>query len=150
MTTINTGRMRAPKKLPSVGDLCADIRDGLTTAELSARFEVGESWIRTKIRNAGWDPDTGQALPRPTAPRPQTTEKPEWMTAGRCVTTGDADAFFPVHASDTAAAKATCSDCPVRAECLTWALEHGERYGVWGGLDEAERDAIRRRKGRRS
>jgi WhiB family redox-sensing transcriptional regulator len=37
-------------------------------------------------------------------------------------------------------AKAICADCPVRAECLSWALENTE-FGVWGGLGEDERQA---------
>jgi WhiB family transcriptional regulator, redox-sensing transcriptional regulator len=147
---INVGRMRAPKKLPTVGDLCTDIRDGLTTAEIAAMYEVGEGWIRTKIRNAGFDPNTGNALARRVLPPSTRSERPAWMDAGRCVTGGNPDAFFPIHASDTAAAKQACASCPVRAECLAYALEHDQRYGVWGGLDETERDALRRRRGRRS
>ena len=39
-------------------------------------------------------------------------------------------------------AKAVCNVCRVRAECLNYALEHGERHGVWGGLNETERAAL--------
>lgn len=34
--------------------------------------------------------------------------------------------------------RALCRSCPVRAECLTWALSHMERYGVWGGYTFTE------------
>ena len=44
-----------------------------------------------------------------------------------------------------AAAKAVCATCPVVESCLEWALEVGERYGVWGGLDAPERVALQRR-----
>ena len=37
------------------------------------------------------------------------------------------------------AAKAICATCPVKAPCAAYALQHQERYGVWGGLTESER-----------
>ncbi|MBM4504330.1 hypothetical protein GS582_10965 [Rhodococcus hoagii] len=37
------------------------------------------------------------------------------------------------------AAKKICERCPVLVECRTYALEHEERHGVWGGLTESER-----------
>lgn len=37
-------------------------------------------------------------------------------------------------------AKAICSNCPVRAMCLGWALKTREPYGVWGGLSVEERE----------
>lgn len=39
-------------------------------------------------------------------------------------------------------AKQICSDCPVRRECLGWALSVHEPYGVWGGLSSTERDEL--------
>lgn len=43
-------------------------------------------------------------------------------------------------------AKRTCRACPVRNECLNYAIENDEREGVWGGLDEDERAQLRRRR----
>jgi WhiB family redox-sensing transcriptional regulator len=37
------------------------------------------------------------------------------------------------------AAKAICATCPVRTPCAAYALQHHERYGIWGGLTERER-----------
>ena len=45
----------------------------------------------------------------------------------------DAELFFAESPSDVELAKALCQDCPVRAECLTGALERREPWGVWGG-----------------
>jgi WhiB family redox-sensing transcriptional regulator len=47
-------------------------------------------------------------------------------------------------------AKAVCSSCPVRAECLTYAVSRPEKYGTWGGLNEDERSSERRRRMRRA
>ena len=38
-----------------------------------------------------------------------------------------------------AKAKAVCSGCPVKIECLEEANEISEPFGVWGGLNEVER-----------
>ncbi|MBM02858.1 MAG: hypothetical protein CMH43_03980 [Micrococcales bacterium] len=43
---------------------------------------------------------------------------------------------------------AVCRRCPVVDECLRWALESGQDAGVWGGLSEDERRALKRRNAR--
>ncbi|WP_326740453.1 WhiB family transcriptional regulator [Streptomyces sp. NBC_01022] len=67
----------------------------------------------------------------------------------------DPDLFFPIGSTgpalvQTEDAKAVCRSCPVRAECLRWALENGQDAGVWGGLGETERRALKRRSRRRA
>ena len=37
-----------------------------------------------------------------------------------------------------------CRSCEVRAECLEYALENDERFGIWGGLSERERRRLKR------
>lgn len=43
-----------------------------------------------------------------------------------------------------AGAKAVCAGCPAREACLSWAEEHPEEEGIWGGLTKSERDDARR------
>ena len=72
-------------------------------------------------------------------------------TAGSC-RSADPDLFFGPDAAEfvsarkkrEAEAKAVCARCPVRDACLAYALDTGEVYGVWGGLSEDERRAMRR------
>jgi WhiB family redox-sensing transcriptional regulator len=71
-------------------------------------------------------------------------EETAWMVAGLCAQT-DPEAFHPVRGESTRRAKAVCLACPVRAECLAFALARGERDGVWGGLSPRERRALLRR-----
>jgi WhiB family redox-sensing transcriptional regulator len=61
----------------------------------------------------------------------------------------DPELFFTERGESTADAKAVCRSCPVRAECLDYALAHVERFGVWGAMSERERRRIRgqRRRG---
>jgi len=42
--------------------------------------------------------------------------------------------------------KALCAECPVNLLCLEYALESNEDEGIWGGLTNSERKAIRRRR----
>jgi len=43
-------------------------------------------------------------------------------------------------------AKAVCTACPVRLQCLVYALDQREWFGVWGGMTERERRALLRRR----
>ncbi|WP_328903957.1 WhiB family transcriptional regulator [Streptomyces sp. NBC_00441] len=67
----------------------------------------------------------------------------------------DPDLFFPIGSTGPALvqaeeAKAVCRRCPVQEECLRWALENNQDAGVWGGLGENERRALKRRTRQRS
>ena len=44
------------------------------------------------------------------------------------------DLFFSEALADVRDAKAVCARCPVRQECLDWATETKQEYGVWGGV----------------
>lgn len=60
----------------------------------------------------------------------------------------DTELFFPIGTTGPALdqaeqAKAVCAGCPVRAECLAWALDSGQD-GIWGGLTEDQRRTLRR------
>ncbi|MGC5258403.1 WhiB family transcriptional regulator [Gordonia sp. DT218] len=70
-------------------------------------------------------------------------DQPEWMRYGPCAST-DPEAFFPEKGESTRAAKAVCARCDFRDQCLQFALDNGERFGVWGGLSERERRDLRR------
>lgn len=54
----------------------------------------------------------------------------------------DPDVFYPEHASGNAEAIAYCHACPHTDLCLTWALETGQSFGIWGGTTPAERKAM--------
>jgi WhiB family redox-sensing transcriptional regulator len=65
----------------------------------------------------------------------------------------DPELFFPVGNTGPAItqieeAKKVCHRCIVKDACLAWALESGQDAGVWGGLSEDERRALKRRAAR--
>lgn len=66
----------------------------------------------------------------------------DWMADALCAQT-DPEAFFPDKGGSTFDAKQICTACDVRAECLAYALQHDERFGVWGGLSERQRHRLR-------
>lgn len=66
-----------------------------------------------------------------------------WQQQALCAQT-DPEAFFPEKGGSTREAKAVCFSCEVREECLQYALENDERFGIWGGMSERERRRARR------
>jgi len=70
----------------------------------------------------------------------------EWQEQALCAQT-DPEAFFPEKGGSTREAKRICRACGVRDECLEYALEHDERFGIWGGLSERERRRLKKRLG---
>lgn len=70
----------------------------------------------------------------------------DWQERGICNQT-DPEIFFPKKGGDAAlvaAAKRVCMSCEVRVECLNYALDNDERFGIFGGLTERQRRRITR------
>jgi WhiB family transcriptional regulator, redox-sensing transcriptional regulator len=70
-------------------------------------------------------------------------EESGWQERALCAQT-DPEAFFPEKGGSTREAKKICTGCEVKSECLEYALEHDERFGIWGGLSERERRRLKR------
>ena len=66
-----------------------------------------------------------------------------WQSDSLCAQT-DPEAFFPEKGGSTRDAKKICTTCEVKAQCLEYALQNDERFGIWGGLSERERRRLRR------
>ncbi len=82
-------------------------------------------------------------------PRAAVEEHRDWWRLAACQE-ADPELFFPVAAQgpaldDIAAAKALCAACPVRRQCLAFALATSQLHGVWGGTTEDERLPLVRR-----
>jgi WhiB family redox-sensing transcriptional regulator len=64
-----------------------------------------------------------------------------WQLEAQCAQPENKEAvewFFSKEPKEKYAAKNLCFSCPVRKECLQWALEHRQIWGIWGGKDEVE------------
>ncbi len=76
----------------------------------------------------------------------------DWRHRAACLEE-DPELFFPIGNTGPALlqieeAKAVCRRCEVVDTCLKWAIESGQDAGVWGGLSEDERRALKRRTAR--
>jgi WhiB family transcriptional regulator, redox-sensing transcriptional regulator len=70
-------------------------------------------------------------------------DETHWRLAAAC-RFADPDLFFPISAAarnqaQVDEAKTVCADCPVRRECLHFAIRTQQMHGIWGGLTEEER-----------
>ena len=71
----------------------------------------------------------------------------EWMSRGTCRIdkTIPPDTFFPGKNEPQKLKKAreVCSICPVKEECLDYALSNYILHGIWGGTSERQRRSMR-------
>ncbi len=73
----------------------------------------------------------------------------DWRHRAACLEE-EPELFFPIGTTGPAIlqieeAKQVCRRCSVREECLAWALDTDQDHGIWGGLSEEERTAIKNR-----
>ena len=73
----------------------------------------------------------------PTLDAPVLEERP-WVVYSAC-READPEIFFAATRADERAALAVCTTCAVADQCLEFAIETRERFGVWGGTNERER-----------
>jgi hypothetical protein len=79
---------------------------------------------------------------------PETPRPPDWRALGACRQHDEPDLWFASGSSaDGIEARSICGGCPVVQACGQWALDNREPVGVWGGMTEAERRTILRRRG---
>lgn len=70
----------------------------------------------------------------------------EWRGRAACAKV-DPDLFTgPFGLNGVRRAKGVCQGCPVRLNCLEFALETAETFGIWGGLTEGERRRLQMRR----
>jgi len=74
-------------------------------------------------------------------------EELEWMERGNCKKVNP-EIFFPEAGHPNKHAKMICATCPVKSECLEYALQlvGWDVIGVWGGTSGKERRNIRRQR----
>jgi WhiB family transcriptional regulator, redox-sensing transcriptional regulator len=68
---------------------------------------------------------------------------PAWHAQGSCRSAPASISWFPEQTS-LSEAKRVCASCPVREECLEWALaQDSYLVGIWGGTSQRERHRLR-------
>lgn len=71
----------------------------------------------------------------------------EWRHRSAC-RSSDPVLFFPVGSTGVAleeirSAVAMCRECPVQQQCLDFALDTNQEFGIWGGTSEDDRRRLR-------
>jgi WhiB family redox-sensing transcriptional regulator len=112
---------------------------------------LGGARVKPQCRGLVASPSCGVLRQGPRAPVRSVTPM-DWRHRAACLDE-DPELFFPIGNTGPALlqieeAKQVCRRCEVRDACLQWALEAGQDHGVWGGLSEDERRALKRRAAR--
>ncbi|MEP7024553.1 MAG: WhiB family transcriptional regulator [Actinomycetota bacterium] len=95
------------------------------------------------------DPAAPKGAPGAVRPVPPVGyDHASWQESAAC-RDADTELFFPIGsvgagAVQTRQAQQICARCPVRPECLMYALASSQEYGIWGGYDENERRPLHR------
>lgn len=76
-----------------------------------------------------------------------TVDIPEFVAEALCAQV-DPELFHPEWGEPACEARRICGLCPARVECLRYALDNGERHGIWGGTTPDERRRIRAHRSR--
>jgi WhiB family redox-sensing transcriptional regulator len=69
----------------------------------------------------------------------------DWMIRGNCRHEAPAT-MFPSDGEGVRSAMQVCAGCPVRVECLEYALANDIEHGVWGGASNRQRRRINRQR----
>jgi WhiB family redox-sensing transcriptional regulator len=74
-----------------------------------------------------------------------------WMVRASCINVPQEEAeWFPTERTPLRLKQKAiniCLMCPVRTDCLEYALRHKIKYGIWGGANEQRRERMRRASG---
>jgi WhiB family redox-sensing transcriptional regulator len=108
--------------------------------------------VSVRPRRYGHEAEPGSATEAASVHDTEENTAMDWRHRALC-RDEDPELFFPIGTAGPAVvqidqAKAVCQRCPVVQSCLDWALSSGQDSGVWGGLSEDERRALKRRQAR--
>lgn len=133
--------------LPPAAELVEMLDRGITRAELAAEYGCTKTTISVRVTDSGIkekrERDARRAEIRAAAAAAAAFQSPEWMDRAECREAPDPDAFFPEEGPVSTEALEMCLRCPVRSECLEYAHDHLEQYGLWGGIGARRRQRIR-------
>lgn len=125
-------------------------------SECRSRHETSGGHVRVRsLHRFDYIPPSGPIVIDTVAPGMYgQTDVRDWRESSACFGMDQRIFFGPEEDEDETdaerrlrlrVARGICGGCPVRSECLDFALAIGERYGIWGGLLPKERRRIRRR-----
>lgn len=137
--TKHKGHLRA--RLPRAACLLTmETHLGMTAKMLGSKYGVSYSLVAQRIYESGVRELVERKRPKPPSePTPQPST--EWMNDRACIGRPP-EMFFPTSASEAVLAKRVCAHCPVREQCLEFALANHEKYGIYGGMGVKQRNKL--------
>lgn len=134
--------------LPPMSDVAADLREGVDLGDLATALGVTHEQLRHRLNKGGWGGDGHPMTPEPTDPLREALATflrgdLSWQDEASCAQIGG-DVWYPDKGAVPFAGKRTCAACPVREECLEYALDNDEKWGTWGGLSPRERRKLKK------
>jgi WhiB family transcriptional regulator, redox-sensing transcriptional regulator len=143
----------SPRKVTDqdIDELVRRYQDGESMGSIGEAIGVSRGTVAYHLRERGIRIVSNESLEQIAIE--MGTLRYDWGSEAEC-RDKDVSIFFPERdgpnspnhtRGDIKKAKRICGRCEVRESCLVYALETGQRYGVWGGLTPNERKALRRR-----
>ena len=137
-------------RLPDVASLAAQVNEH-GCAHVARTYQVRPDSVTRRLHAGGarwdgalWTTDRPAPAPPP-APPTQPRRSLAWQDRAACADAPDPEIFHPISVTDDPApALAYCRACPVRLDCLDFALDTRSDHGIYGGLTEQQRAALRR------
>jgi WhiB family redox-sensing transcriptional regulator len=80
----------------------------------------------------------------PTVYIPDIPPRDGWVELAACAGHDPEHWYVAEHTGPYTYARTVCATCPVKLDCLNWALRADERQGMWGGLSPRQRQQLRR------
>lgn len=132
--------------LPPGSELAERLCNGELLSDIAIEYHRTPERIAFRLNQAGYTRSGVWRIVKVRPPPvPLTLRSLEWIERGACAEV-DPALFFP-EVGDLGAkkkAKRVCKGCDVATECLTYALDNDEEYGVWGGTTPTERHRLTR------
>lgn len=111
------------------------------SSELS--FDQADTFTSSELdqARAGMEPRSGVDMPDPEVKAVQNNGSQRWFKLAACLDVSVT--FYPNDKPGEAKAKEICLTCPVQKDCLDYAIQNKEKFGIWGGLNEKERKKVK-------
>jgi WhiB family transcriptional regulator, redox-sensing transcriptional regulator len=114
-----------------------------SAARERARNHMRQVWAERPVEMAEQQRIARARQPRTKANRLEDMiRQPEAWKAQAACRGKDPALWYPDQHNHAKEAKAVCASCPVRTECLNYALAAGDDFGIWGGLGEHARRGL--------
>lgn len=142
--------MTRPRLTPAERDTIVQlVAEGVTYREICLQLDVSAQTVHyhakraMQARRSSKPPAADRSAAEPPTPAAFMVPGPSWMEQAACIGVNP-ELFYPTKVDDSGPAKRVCRHCPVAAQCLEYALDIDDRWGIWGGTGSHIRARLRK------